>query len=232
MAAAVLVELVLYGRLEVNDHLVIATDPAAIGDPVADEVLARVAADTPHTVASWLQRLRHGLRQRVLASLCERGVVRDQDETALEHITLHRYPTVDASVEQDTRGRLTEALVGPSVPDERTAALATLVAAVRMEPTLGLRGAAVHGAHAAGGDRRGRRVRRRDGPGVDQHGHRSRSWSPSCTAPSPPRSARRGVSPPVTGSHRSRVPRRSRCAARVPMPPRAFLGACGYLPRR
>jgi plasmid stability protein len=54
------------------------------------------------------------------------------------YVHLHRYPTIDASVENEVRERLSKALSGDGVPEERTAALATLVAAVRMEPTLGL----------------------------------------------------------------------------------------------
>ncbi|HET6212362.1 MAG TPA: GPP34 family phosphoprotein [Micromonosporaceae bacterium] len=147
MAAAVLVELVLRGRVEVTPGAVLTRSPAPIGEPVADKVLAKIVGESPHSAASWIQRLRHGLRQHVLASLVERGVIRDQDETALEFIHLHRYPAVDPAPEADTRARLAAALTGDSVPDERTAALATLVAAVRMEPTLGLTGAAVETAH-------------------------------------------------------------------------------------
>lgn len=138
MAAAVLVDLVLRGRLTVDGGLVRAVNPNPTGNPVADDVLTRVAGDTPHTAASWIQRLRHGLRDRVLARLCEQGIVRDLDETVREYIHLHRYPTVDSSVEKETRSRLAAALTGRGAPDERTAALAALVASVRMEPTLGL----------------------------------------------------------------------------------------------
>jgi hypothetical protein len=147
MVAAVLVELVLCGRIEVTDTQVLVRDPAPVGVPVTDAVLAKIVSDTPHSVASWMQRLRHGLRPHVLASLVDRGVVRDQDETALEHIHLHRYPTTDPGPEADTRARLAHALTGQAVPDERTAALATLVAGVRMEPTLGLSGPAAAQAH-------------------------------------------------------------------------------------
>lgn len=142
LAAATLIELVLRGRVTVDGGAVAVADPAPIGDPVADEVLGRLAADTPHSVASWIQRLRHLLRDRVLASLCARGIVRDQGETVREHFHLHRYPTVDPAVEQAARSRLAAALTGGGPPDERTAALATLVSAVRMEPTLGLSGPA------------------------------------------------------------------------------------------
>ena len=147
MAAAILVELALRGRLAIIDGAVSVLDPTPTGDPIADGVLGRIAVDTPHSAASWVQRLRHALRERVLASLVERGVIREQDESAMDYITLHRYPTVDPEPEKDTRARLAAALTGDTVPDERTAALAALVASVRMEPTLGLAGEELEVAH-------------------------------------------------------------------------------------
>ena len=138
MAAAVLVELALAGRVAYVDGTIMVRDATPTGHSILDDVLARVSADTPHTPASWVQRLRYGLRDRVLADLCTRGVIRDVDETTQGFIHLHRYPTVDATVETEVRARLSRALAGDDVPDERTAALATLVAAVRMEPALGL----------------------------------------------------------------------------------------------
>ncbi|MFG1914238.1 GPP34 family phosphoprotein [Micromonospora sp. NPDC048898] len=140
MAAAVLVELALAGRIAYADGSLAVIDPKPTGEPVADEVLGRVAADTPHSPASWVQRLRHGLRDRILGDLCSQGVVRDVDETELGFIHVHRYPVVDASVEAETRQRLTEALAGAAAPDERTAALATLVVVLRMESALGVSG--------------------------------------------------------------------------------------------
>jgi hypothetical protein len=147
MAAAVLVELALAGRIAYSDGMIVVGNPAPTGEPIADEVLGRIAADTPHSPSSWVQRLRHGLRDRVLADLVARGVVRHVDETELGFIHVHRYPVADGSVEADCRHRLAQALTGQAVPDERTAALATLVAAVRMEPTLGLTGSALAEVH-------------------------------------------------------------------------------------
>jgi hypothetical protein len=147
MAAAVLVELALAGRVIYVDGTIAVRDATPTGKPIIDEVLGRVAADTPHTPASWVQRLRHGLRDRVLADLCARGVVCDIDETTLGFIHLHRYPTADPTVEAEIRGRLSRALTADEPPDERTAALATLVATVRMEPALGLSGAEAAAAH-------------------------------------------------------------------------------------
>ncbi|WP_410809888.1 GOLPH3/VPS74 family protein [Micromonospora sp. 067-2] len=140
MAAAVLVELALAGRIAYGDGSLTVVDPTPTGEPVTDEVLGRIAADTPHTPASWVQRLRHGLRDRILGDLCRQGVVRDVDETELGFIHVHRYPVVDRSVEAETRLRLAEALTGAAAPDERTAALATLVVVLRMESALGVSG--------------------------------------------------------------------------------------------
>ncbi|MET8263319.1 GOLPH3/VPS74 family protein [Micromonospora arida] len=142
MAAAVLVELALAGRIAYADGSLTVVDPTPTGEPFSDDVLGRIAGDTPHTPASWVQRLRHGLRDRILADLCRQGVVRDVDETELGFIHVHRYPVVDTSVEAETRQRLAEALTGAAAPDERTAALATLVVVLRMESALGVSGEA------------------------------------------------------------------------------------------
>jgi hypothetical protein len=147
MAAAVLVDLALAGRLIYGDGALVVTDPTPTGDPIADAVLAKVAGDGPNTPAQWVQRLRHGLRERVLADLVSRGVVRDVDETALGYIHLHRYPAVNRAFETEIRGRLAAALTADELPDERTSALATLVVAARMEPSLRLPAAEAERAH-------------------------------------------------------------------------------------
>jgi hypothetical protein len=147
MAAAILVDLILHGRVEIADGAVVPIDPSPTGHGVADEVLRRIQGEQPQPAAFWLQRLRHGLRQHILESMVAQGMMRDQDDTAWDILRVHHYPAVDATVEQEVRGRLAEALSGASVPDERTAALAALVAAVRMEPALDVTGEAAATAH-------------------------------------------------------------------------------------
>lgn len=149
MAAAVMIELALAGRIALAEGglLTVSTNEPT-GEPIADDALRRICADTPHTPASWVQRLRHGMRQRVLADLVGRGVVREVDETALGFIPVHRYPAVDPAPEAELRERLAAALIADAEPEPRTAALATLVAAARMEPTLNLAGGDMAKAHA------------------------------------------------------------------------------------
>ena len=49
MAAAVLVELALAGRVAYVDGTILVRDATPTGNEILDGVLARVAADTPHT---------------------------------------------------------------------------------------------------------------------------------------------------------------------------------------
>ena len=148
MAAAVMVDLALAGRISYVDGYLKVIDRTPTGEAIADAVLAKAADDEPHTPAQWLQRLRHRLRTRVLEDLVARGVVRDVDETQLEYIHVHRYPTVDPAVEAEIRKRLGEALMSEGAPDERTAALCTLLTACRMEPALRLPPEEASEAHA------------------------------------------------------------------------------------
>ena len=148
MAAAVMVDLALAGRIAYVDGYLKVIDRTPTGEAIADAVLAKAADDEPHTPAQWLQRLRHRLRTRVLEDLVARGVVRDVDETQLEYIHVHRYPTVDPAVEAEIRKRLGEALMSEGAPDERTAALCTLLTACRMEPALRLPPEEASEAHA------------------------------------------------------------------------------------
>ena len=138
MAAAVLIDLALAGRVAYVEGYLKVVDPSPVGEPIADAVLAKVTEEQPHTPAQWVQRLRHRLRARVLEDLVARGVVRDVDETQMGVIHVHRYPTTDPAYEAEIRRRLAEALTGDSICDERTAALATLLVAIRMEPALRL----------------------------------------------------------------------------------------------
>jgi hypothetical protein len=138
MAAALMVDLALAGRIAYVDGYLKLIDSTPTGDAIADAVLTKAAQGEPHTPGQWLQRLRHGLRARVLEDLVARGLLQDVDETQMDYIHVHRYPTVEPSVEAEIRKRLAEALVTDQMPDERTAALCTLLTACRMEPALHL----------------------------------------------------------------------------------------------
>ncbi|MFX0594117.1 GOLPH3/VPS74 family protein [Melissospora conviva] len=153
LAAAVLAELALADRIAYADGALQVVDPSATGAPVPDAVLDRLRADTAHSPESWLQRLRIRLRDRFLAELIVRGVIReepgpvgDEQSSGLGFVPVG---VENAPPGGDVRNRLAAALAGTELPDEQTAVLATLVAAVGMAPPLPLTGASA----AAAGER-------------------------------------------------------------------------------
>lgn len=136
LAGAVLLDLTLAGRIDVDGKHVAVRDPAPTDDPVADAALARIAADKPRTPQAWVERLQKGLRDRVLDRLVAQGAVERVEDRVLGFIPRTRYPAGDPRPEADARARLDGAIRHGVRPDARTAALASLVLAAGLTRTV------------------------------------------------------------------------------------------------
>src|SRR5690348_10598141 len=67
LAGAVLLDLMLAGRLVLADGQVVVADPTPVGEPIADAALDRIAAETePRKPDAWIQPLTDGLRAQLL----------------------------------------------------------------------------------------------------------------------------------------------------------------------
>ncbi|OEU88175.1 hypothetical protein DB35_17430 [Streptomyces abyssalis] len=129
-AGAVLLELALAGRLDVDHHKVVVADRTPVGSAVLDDVLAVLAArEKPATAQSWVRELRKSARGRALDRLRERGTVREEVCRTLGLFTTRRYPTLDSSVEVALRDRLAGVVLRGETPDERTVGLAVVLSA-------------------------------------------------------------------------------------------------------
>lgn len=131
LAGAVLMELMLAGRLALADGRVTVADPAPTGDPIADEVLAAVGAEQkPQPPKEWVHRLSTTLRDRVLDRLVERGILRRERDKVLWVIPYTRYPSATGTEplpETELRQRLRAVVDGTEVVDARTGALCALI---------------------------------------------------------------------------------------------------------
>jgi hypothetical protein len=128
LAGAILVELAMAGRVTVVDGKLSVLDLAPTGDPIFDEVLARIASvETPLKPERWVAKLRSGLRDKVLARLIGRGALRFEEVPVLRVFSVRRYPVRDGSIKAAARARLDRVLLHNGEPDARTAALATLL---------------------------------------------------------------------------------------------------------
>ena len=116
IAGAVLSELVLQGRVAVDDSgrkkLAKVIDPRPTGAPLLDECLDKIAAGKPKPLDHWVGRFANikNLKHRVAARLCDRGILREEEGKILLVFTRTIYPESDPRPEQEIIERLRRAV--------------------------------------------------------------------------------------------------------------------------
>ncbi len=133
LGGALLVELVLGGHAEVDDKWIMARGKARPPPhPRLAEALNQLAS-TRRRPQTWVTRLSRGIRRRLLADLVSDGVLADEPYRRLGLITRHRFPERAPAPRQDAVSRLGATVLDGHRPDPRTAALAGMVAAAKLE---------------------------------------------------------------------------------------------------
>ncbi|WP_035697509.1 GOLPH3/VPS74 family protein, partial [Glycomyces tenuis] len=130
---AIMLELTMAERIDVVDGRVRVVDAAPTGDALLDAVLRRIGEDKPRKPQAVVQRAGKGLTQIVLDDLVARGVLRFKRDKILGVFPFHRYLPDDPAAEAEARARLRTAVDAGRALDARTAALASLVYALKME---------------------------------------------------------------------------------------------------
>jgi hypothetical protein len=133
VAGAVLAELLLEGRIDVEDtrrKLVKLRSHRPTGAPIIDECFASMkAAKRRASLNTWVGRLAgtKGLRHKVARQLCRRGILRYDEDKILLLFRRKLYPEVDPKPEREIVERLRNAIFGGSREvDPRTAILVSL----------------------------------------------------------------------------------------------------------
>lgn len=117
IGGAILAELLLQGRVTVEEHrkkkYIKVVDPAPVGDPLLDECLAKIAsAKRRGTAATWVTRFASikNLKHRVAKQLCDRGILRADEQSFLLIFTRRVYPEINPIPEDELRARLRAAI--------------------------------------------------------------------------------------------------------------------------
>ena len=133
LGGALLVELALAGNVELTDSDVVASGQRPV--PTEPELAAALTAiaTKPRRPKAWVQRLAKGVRRRLLDDLVARGVLTEREYRRLGVFAARAYPAADPAPRQEIEGRLRAAVVDGELPDERTAALASMIAAAGLE---------------------------------------------------------------------------------------------------
>jgi hypothetical protein len=135
LGGAILMDLVLRGRIASADRRFVVGDPAATGDAVLDAGLAAIrAADKPHDARYWVKRFgrRPGVQEQLARRLVARGILHEQERTFLRVFHAPRFPTGDPGPEAALRAGLRAAVLGDAAPDRRTVLLLSLLHACHL----------------------------------------------------------------------------------------------------
>lgn len=143
LGGALLAELLLAGRLKLEvvkkKTFAAIAGSRLVGEPVLDDCLLAVRdAKRRGTLQKWVERFAHirRLRQRIALGLCDRGVLREREDTILLFFTRRRYPEQDHRYEQRLVDRLRAAVLEDGEVAARTAIAVALAEAARLLPIL------------------------------------------------------------------------------------------------
>ena len=140
LAGAVLIELVVAGRVnllgEGRQAKVVVTDGTPLGDPVLDVALQSLIDKGPCKPVQAIRLLAKGLRARLNDLLVQRGILRRESGKVLGLFPTTRWPARDSGPEQDVRALVVGVLLKGHEPDGRTAAVISVLTAADMLKTV------------------------------------------------------------------------------------------------
>ncbi|CAM5306158.1 GOLPH3/VPS74 family protein [Streptomyces tanashiensis] len=132
VAGGILLDLVLAGRVAVEEGRLRVTDPTPTETPLLDGRLRQIAEwagrrGRDPKVTEWLTRDHTKAVKATAESLCARGLVREEQRKVLGVFPVTRYPEADGAAERELRDRLRAVVLDGAEPDVRTAGLVGLV---------------------------------------------------------------------------------------------------------
>jgi hypothetical protein len=137
LAGAVLGELLLAGRLVIDDNRVQVYDPRAYGESVSDAALAEIVRQQEnHPVRAWVEYLRDDVREMVGRRLVASRIVEREESRGFRFRASVRFPAIDAIEAAKPRVRLRYLLDKDEQLDQQAAALAALVRAAELEQAI------------------------------------------------------------------------------------------------
>lgn len=130
LAGAVLMDLALEGRIDTDPKRLFVVNTAPIDDDLLTPTLQRIARSmVTHDARHWLRETAsHAdeIRDRALARLIERGILRREQGRFLWVFRTRRYPVIDDQQLQEVRLRIMELLRSDEIPDARDALIVAL----------------------------------------------------------------------------------------------------------
>ncbi|WP_174612741.1 GOLPH3/VPS74 family protein [Virgibacillus ihumii] len=131
LAGAILAELTILERIELNDKKVVVINEEKTGVTFLDSVLTEIKqSDKSKKVDDWINRINSKmgqLRQDMIQLLVEKGILKEEEKKILWIFNQSTYPTDQKIPEQEIRNRVHASLFGDKKPNARTAMLLSLI---------------------------------------------------------------------------------------------------------
>ncbi len=133
IAGAVLMDLAMHDRIDSDLQELRVVDRTPTGDPLLDTTLASLsAAQGGRNSSAWVEEVARDaddLREKALARLVSRGILRKEEGRFLWVFHTRRYPVIDDREQREVKARLRELVLGSDIPDPRDVVLVCLVEA-------------------------------------------------------------------------------------------------------
>jgi len=131
LGGALLIELVDAGLLRIEGKALVAAPSGSVRDEILDGILSEVrSAKRTRDIKHWVSkvgRLGGKIRAKLADRLVAKGILKEEQRRLLLIFPTTRYPQVNPMPEYSVRERIRAALRSMTPPDERTAALISLV---------------------------------------------------------------------------------------------------------
>jgi golgi phosphoprotein 3 len=139
ISGAILAELLLEHRISIDrtqKQLVTISNPELIGDPIIDECLEKMVAEKSHvSLQTWTSRFAgiKDLNKKVARQLCNRGILRADEDKVMFFFKRNVYPEVNPAPEQEIIDRVRTAIFTDEEHiDPRTVVLISLANSTNM----------------------------------------------------------------------------------------------------
>lgn len=136
LAGAVLIDLALRNKIEVDLEKVSLVDKEPVGHPALDPVLLLIAEKTESLDAlSWLKEISarsEEVQANILANLIKLGLLREEKKRILWVLSQRKYPPVNNQEIKEVKIRLRDIICRHQIPDPRDALLISMIDAAQL----------------------------------------------------------------------------------------------------
>ena len=133
ISGAILMELAHEGKIEVDGDDLVLTSQAPAKSPIVNEILDLFKVTSVHCeVKYWVNKIgskSKEVQEEVLSSLCERKILRKEEDKFLWFISYDIYPAEDMNPENEVRKKITEVVLNNAEPAAKDLMLLSLIKA-------------------------------------------------------------------------------------------------------